>query len=239
MVEEKKLSDKERELLSRSAICYVCLRVTYEDILECARKVWSNEDVATKMAEETRRLIKEIYKKDPVFFCGKSRKAIVGSLFYIIDQEGVSQRKIAEAVETTEVAIRNNCKRFEDVGVKKILPLSGGRKPGPYVSCLNCSHLTFNIQELDKLPCITVTSHDFFNMRPSQRLQLYEQSPIIRVDYPRANYTTWYEYFWKCPSSNKQIKLSHAHARAKYTRTCAQYEEATHNGIDKQALNSP
>lgn len=231
MTSDHVLSDKERELLSRSDICYVCLRVTYEDILECARKVWSNEEVAVKMADETRRLIKEIYKKDPVFLCGRPRKAIVGSLFYIIDQEGASQREIAEAVGASEVGIRNNYKRFEDVGVKKILPLRGGMKLGPYVSCLKCSHLTFNIQELDKLPHIAVTGHDFFNMRPSQWSQLYEKSPIVRV-----NFVAWgVEYFWKCPSSNKEINLSHI----KHTRACAQYEEATHNGIDKQALNSP
>jgi len=73
--------------------CYVCLRISPEKTLKLAHQVW-NEDPATarKIGLESSQIIEEVYRRQPVFFCGRTTTRILSGLFYLLGLRHKSQK---------------------------------------------------------------------------------------------------------------------------------------------------
>lgn len=94
-------------------VCYLCLRITAEQVKEWAGRVWP-EKLAGRRAEETVHLIRRTYLRDPIFFCGRSARAVVSGIFYalaVLRGDALTQHSIADALDITIGAMRNNYKR--------------------------------------------------------------------------------------------------------------------------------
>jgi hypothetical protein len=101
------------DLDSDDVVKYPILRrIDHGEILGLARIVWENQkSVAENIASDATRLISEAYDKNPAFFGSKSKKWILGGLFYILGQkykEPRTQKQMAYLFGTNEVTIRNS-----------------------------------------------------------------------------------------------------------------------------------
>jgi hypothetical protein len=89
---------------------YISRRLSHVDTLYWANKTWKGQrQVAESMASKAIRLVFEAYEKNPPFFGSKSRKWILGGLFYLLGQRnGVAktQKQIAQSLKTNEMTIR-------------------------------------------------------------------------------------------------------------------------------------
>jgi transcription initiation factor TFIIIB Brf1 subunit/transcription initiation factor TFIIB len=81
-------------------------------ILSYASRIWEGqESIARAMTSEAVRIISEAYEKTPSFFCGRSRKWVLGGLFYLLGQkrkEPKTQKQIARILDTNETTVRNS-----------------------------------------------------------------------------------------------------------------------------------
>ena len=64
--------------------CWVCLRITPKKTLQLAHKIWSNGDTAREIGSEASEIIEQAYRKNPVFFSGRSSRGILSGLFYLL-----------------------------------------------------------------------------------------------------------------------------------------------------------
>jgi len=87
-------------------------RLSLIDVLKYASKIWRGEELVAKtMTSETVRIIREAHEKVPSFFWDKSRKWLLGGLFYLIGKKlnvAKTQKQIAKCLETDERTIRNS-----------------------------------------------------------------------------------------------------------------------------------
>ncbi|HML02235.1 MAG TPA: hypothetical protein VK487_02560 [Candidatus Bathyarchaeia archaeon] len=78
--------------------------------MEYALKTWTGEEqIAKSLAREAMAVICEAYERNPAFLGNKSKKWIVGGLFYLLGQtcgHARTQKQIARVLSTTEVTIR-------------------------------------------------------------------------------------------------------------------------------------
>lgn len=89
--------------------CLLCLRIPYAQILEHAMKLYDEEEVAAKIAEEAAKILKKGYLLDPPELCGKSPRALMGGALYLAGRQNklkVPQKWVAAVVGVTEVTIR-------------------------------------------------------------------------------------------------------------------------------------
>jgi transcription initiation factor TFIIIB Brf1 subunit/transcription initiation factor TFIIB len=105
----KKLS---RENVERSGNNDDLRQLGLIDVLDYASKIWKGQELAAKaMASEAVRIIREAYEKAPSFFSDKSRKWVLGGLFYLVGikmNAAKTQKKIARCLDTEEMTIRNS-----------------------------------------------------------------------------------------------------------------------------------
>jgi len=97
-----------RALGSRSSMS-VLQRISTEEVLAIANKVWADRKIACAVALETSQIINQTYKRKFAFFNGKSSKNIIGGLFYILGCRHDSmkkQKELAYLIGTTEITIR-------------------------------------------------------------------------------------------------------------------------------------
>jgi transcription initiation factor TFIIIB Brf1 subunit/transcription initiation factor TFIIB len=91
-------------------------QLNHTDILNHTSKIWEEQEpTAHAIASETARIINEAIEKAPSFFWGKSRKWILGGLFYLLGRRiGVAktQKQIARCLDTDEMTIRDSYREW-------------------------------------------------------------------------------------------------------------------------------
>jgi transcription initiation factor TFIIIB Brf1 subunit/transcription initiation factor TFIIB len=91
-------------------------RLTLIDVLNYASKVWKGQELLAKTAaSEAVRIIREAHEKVPSFFWDKSRKWLLGGLFYLIGKKmnvPKTQKQIAKCLDTDEITIRDSYREW-------------------------------------------------------------------------------------------------------------------------------
>ena len=90
-------------------VCYVCLRVPFDEILDHTKKIFPNEDEAKCAALWVRERIKEVYSKDQTKLSGRSGSSILAALFYLYS-DTLTQREVARALGINAGSLRNAVK---------------------------------------------------------------------------------------------------------------------------------
>lgn len=113
-------------------VCYLCLRIPASEVLKVAHKIWKNREVARRMGLEAASIIREVYRRNPTYLCGRQKSSILGGLFYylgIVRKERARQKDIAEVLGIVGVTVRNSAKHWyrlfcgsEDDFYRKYLP---------------------------------------------------------------------------------------------------------------------
>jgi transcription initiation factor TFIIIB Brf1 subunit/transcription initiation factor TFIIB len=91
-------------------VCYLCLRIPASEVLRLAHKLWQDPEVARRMGLEAAETIREVYKKNPTYFCGRQKNSIVAGLFYylgVILKERIRQKDIAEVLQVADITVRH------------------------------------------------------------------------------------------------------------------------------------
>ena len=108
------LGDREKLISRKSSKQIISRRLSYADILECALKTWAGqEQIAKNVANEAVTIICEAYERNPALLGSKSKKWILGGLFYLFGQRyghPKTQKQIARILNTNEVTVRASCR---------------------------------------------------------------------------------------------------------------------------------
>jgi transcription initiation factor TFIIIB Brf1 subunit/transcription initiation factor TFIIB len=67
------------------------------------------------MASDATRLICEAYEKNPAFFGNRSKKWVLGGLFYLLGKkhdEPKTQKRIADILDSNEMTIRDSYQKW-------------------------------------------------------------------------------------------------------------------------------
>ena len=106
------LSDQAKLISRKTTEQIISRRLSYADVLECALKTWTGEaQVAKSVAANTWAIVCEAYESSPAFLGNKSKKWILGGLFYQLGLEcehPKTQKQIARILGTNEVTIRDS-----------------------------------------------------------------------------------------------------------------------------------
>jgi transcription initiation factor TFIIIB Brf1 subunit/transcription initiation factor TFIIB len=85
-------------------------RITDKYIQAFASKIWQDQPkTAETIAREASKIVRIAYRRNSIFFSGKSKRGIVGGLFYCLGLSLGSlktQREIARSLNTTEMTVR-------------------------------------------------------------------------------------------------------------------------------------
>ncbi len=84
-------------------------RLSSKTVLLCASKVWKDKLIAELIAAETTEIIKTVYRKNSVFFSGRSEKGVLSGIFYLLGRKNnvrKTQREIARSLNTNDVTVR-------------------------------------------------------------------------------------------------------------------------------------
>jgi transcription initiation factor TFIIIB Brf1 subunit/transcription initiation factor TFIIB len=91
-------------------------RLTLIDVLNYASRIWKGQELVAKtITSETVRIIREAHEKEPSFFWDKSRKWLLGGLFYLIGKKTnvpKTQKQIAKCLGTDEIMIRDSYREW-------------------------------------------------------------------------------------------------------------------------------
>jgi hypothetical protein len=91
---------------------YISRRLSHADTLYWASMAWEGQkQVVESIASEATRLICGAYERNPAFFSSKSKKWILGGLFYLLGKkyrEPRTQKQIARCLDTNEMTIRDS-----------------------------------------------------------------------------------------------------------------------------------
>jgi transcription initiation factor TFIIIB Brf1 subunit/transcription initiation factor TFIIB len=91
-------------------------RLTLIDVLNYASRIWKGQELVAKtIASETVKIIREAHEKQPSFFWDKSRKWLLGGLFYLIGKKTnvpKTQNQIAKCLDTGEITIRDSYREW-------------------------------------------------------------------------------------------------------------------------------
>jgi len=92
--------------------CWVCKRITRQIILKTAHKVFEEPKLARQIGLEACEIIRQGYLEKPLFFCAKTSRAILSSLFYLLQFRynlRKPMREFAEVLKLTQVTLRYTC----------------------------------------------------------------------------------------------------------------------------------
>ena len=65
--------------------CWVCLRITPAKTLKLAHQIWDEDQAAAReIGLEASEIIEQAYRKNPIFFCGRTATRILSGLFYLL-----------------------------------------------------------------------------------------------------------------------------------------------------------
>jgi transcription initiation factor TFIIIB Brf1 subunit/transcription initiation factor TFIIB len=98
-------------------------RITDKHIAAFTNKIWQDQPkTAGTVAREASKTVKIAYRRNSVFFSGKSKRGVVAGLFYCLGLSLGSfktQREIAQNLKTTEMTVRASSrdwhKQFPDL----------------------------------------------------------------------------------------------------------------------------
>jgi len=93
----------------------VLRRIQFEDISAASYTIWSNKEIADKIALEAYEIISNTSRRKFAFFNGKSSKCLVGGLFYLLGyryNDVKLQRELAKRLTTSDVTIRNSYRQW-------------------------------------------------------------------------------------------------------------------------------
>ncbi len=91
----------------------ILTRVLPDEILSAAKTVWTEEEVAKKVAMQSIQILNQASRINLKFFSGKAPKCFLGGLFYLLGIElcvKATQKELADMLCTTEVSIRKSYK---------------------------------------------------------------------------------------------------------------------------------
>jgi transcription initiation factor TFIIIB Brf1 subunit/transcription initiation factor TFIIB len=92
-------------------------RITEEYIMVSANKIWQNQPrTAGAVVSEALRAVNLAYEWNSVFFSGKSKRGIVGGLFYCLGlalRSFKTQKEIARILGTTEMTVRASSREWQ------------------------------------------------------------------------------------------------------------------------------
>ena len=96
-------------------VCYLCLRIPASEVLKLAHRLWQDPEVARRMGLEAAEIIREVYKKNPTYLCGRGKNSILAGLFYylgVIHKEQLAQKDVASVLGLWDVTVRNSSQRW-------------------------------------------------------------------------------------------------------------------------------
>jgi len=89
---------------------YISRRLSHTEVLFWANTMWEDQkQAAESIASRATRLICKAYERNPAFFESKSKKWILGGLFYLLARghgQPKTQKQIAKTLDTNEMTIR-------------------------------------------------------------------------------------------------------------------------------------
>jgi transcription initiation factor TFIIIB Brf1 subunit/transcription initiation factor TFIIB len=91
-------------------------RIINQYIVASANKIWQKPRTAGAVASEALRTIDLAYERNSVFFSGKSKRGIVGGLFYCLGlalRSFKTQKEIARILGTTEMTVRASSRAWQ------------------------------------------------------------------------------------------------------------------------------
>lgn len=94
----------------REDTCYLCMRITPQDVFTAAHKLIQDKTKAHEMGAQACENLKRAYAKKPSLFCGRTSLSILGGLFYLLSlefEEFLTTHTIELKLEITEVSVRN------------------------------------------------------------------------------------------------------------------------------------
>jgi hypothetical protein len=91
-------------------------RLGVADVLNYSSRIWRGQDhVAEMMTSETVRILRKAHEKTPTFFRDKSKKWVLGGLFYLVGRKmnaAKTQKHIARCLDTDEMTIKNSYREW-------------------------------------------------------------------------------------------------------------------------------
>jgi transcription initiation factor TFIIIB Brf1 subunit/transcription initiation factor TFIIB len=92
-------------------------RITNQYIIASANKIWQNQPrTVGAVASEAIRTVDLAHERNSVFFSGKSKRGIVGGLFYCLGlalRSFKTQKEIARILGTTEMTVRASSRDWQ------------------------------------------------------------------------------------------------------------------------------
>jgi hypothetical protein len=86
------------------------------EVLNYSSRIWKGQEhVAEMMTSETVRILRKAHEKTPTFFRDKSKKWVLGGLFYLVGRKmnvAKTQKHIARCLDTDEMTIRNSYREW-------------------------------------------------------------------------------------------------------------------------------
>lgn len=85
------------------------------EVTVAAKIIWSDHDIAEKIASNALEIITHASKSNFAFFSGKSSRGLVGGLFYLLGFRYAAvkkQKELAEKLGTTDVTIRASYRKW-------------------------------------------------------------------------------------------------------------------------------
>jgi len=115
----RKLMEKMRSLkITPEDECWLCLRIAPQAVFEVTHALFSDENVAHKIAVGALKTIKEAYLKDPYAITGKRPTVLIAGAIYlqcILNNVRTSQRAIGNLLGVSETSIKNTYRRFAKI----------------------------------------------------------------------------------------------------------------------------
>jgi len=96
-------------------VCYLCRRITPQDVFTAAHKLIQDKDKAHEMGVQACEVLKKAYSLRPTIFCGIKSSCILGGLFYLLLLEAeifLTMKQIGDGLGITEVSVRNHYKTW-------------------------------------------------------------------------------------------------------------------------------
>jgi hypothetical protein len=90
-------------------------RIQFEEISAASYTIWSNREIANKIAIDAFEIISNTSRRKFAFFTGKKSKFLMGGLFYLLGyryNDVKLQRELAKQLTTTDMTIRHSYRQW-------------------------------------------------------------------------------------------------------------------------------
>jgi hypothetical protein len=103
------------ESLTEVHVLSIIKRISYSKISKAATEVFGYQSTSDKIAHEAFEVLTKTSEKNRSFFMGKSSRAILGGLFYLLGiRHNVvkTQKEVAVNLGTTDVTVRDSYRKW-------------------------------------------------------------------------------------------------------------------------------